>query len=82
MMKLCNHFAIVDLANGHRYWRIHMNDLVVLKNGRYIHISYSIDMKQRVETPLVSVIIPTYNRGWCLNEALNRFFLRPLGDMN
>ncbi len=27
--------------------------------------------KQDAEKPLVSVIIPTYNRGWCLNEALD-----------
>jgi glycosyltransferase involved in cell wall biosynthesis len=27
-------------------------------------------MKRSIENPLVSVIIPTYNRGWCLEEAL------------
>ena len=31
-------------------------------------------MKQPVEEPLVSVIIPTYNRGWCLEEALVSVF--------
>ena len=29
------------------------------------------EMKQRAENPLVSVVIPTYNRGWCLNEAVD-----------
>ena len=28
-------------------------------------------MKQRVQIPLVSVIIPTCNRGWCLEEAVD-----------
>jgi len=28
-------------------------------------------MKQRVEKPLVSVVIPTFNRSWCLEEAVN-----------
>ena len=28
-------------------------------------------MKQRVEIPLVSVVIPTFNRSWCLEEAVN-----------
>lgn len=28
-------------------------------------------MKQTVEKPLVSVVIPTHNRGWCLNETLD-----------
>jgi GT2 family glycosyltransferase len=36
-------------------------------------------MKQRVEIPLVSVIIPTYNRGWCLNEAVESVFSQTYG---
>ena len=31
-------------------------------------------MIHRIENPLVSVIIPTYNRGWCLNEAIDSVF--------
>ena len=31
-------------------------------------------MIHRIEDPLVSVIIPTYNRGWCLNEAVDSVF--------
>jgi glycosyltransferase involved in cell wall biosynthesis len=30
--------------------------------------------KQSVENPLVSVIIPTHNRGWCLSEAIDSVF--------
>ena len=28
-------------------------------------------MKQHLEKPLVSVVVPTYNRGWCLNESID-----------
>jgi len=28
-------------------------------------------MKQQLKNPLVSVVIPTYNRGWCLNESID-----------
>ena len=36
-------------------------------------------MKQRVEKPLVSVIIPTHNRGWCLNDAVDSVFSQTYG---
>ena len=28
-------------------------------------------MKQSVDSPLVSVVVPTFNRGWCLEEAID-----------
>lgn len=28
-------------------------------------------MKQSVDNPLVSVVVPTFNRGWCLEEAID-----------
>jgi glycosyltransferase involved in cell wall biosynthesis len=31
-------------------------------------------MKQSVEEPLVSVVIPTFNRNWCLSEAVDSVF--------
>jgi glycosyltransferase involved in cell wall biosynthesis len=31
----------------------------------------AISMKQRVQIPLVSVIIPAFNRSWCLEEAVD-----------
>ncbi len=36
-------------------------------------------MKKRVENPLVSVVIPTYNRGWCLNDAVDSVFSQTYG---
>ena len=37
-------------------------------------------MKQRVNNPLVSVIVPTYNRGWCLEEAIDSVFSQSYGE--
>jgi len=28
-------------------------------------------MRAKINTPAVSVIIPTFNRGWCLGEAVD-----------
>ena len=35
------------------------------------HLRYIDDMKSEAETPRVSVVIPTYNRGWIVNEAID-----------
>lgn len=36
-------------------------------------------MAQRTEDPLVSVIVPTFNRGWCLNEAIDSVLSQTYG---
>ncbi len=35
------------------------------------HLRYIDDMKSESETPRVSVVVPTYNRGWIVNEAID-----------
>jgi glycosyltransferase involved in cell wall biosynthesis len=35
------------------------------------HLRYIDDMKSEAETPRVSVVVPTYNRGWIVNEAID-----------
>ncbi len=45
-----------------------------------IKITVNFDMKPNLENPLVSVIIPTFNRGWILREAIDSVLAQDFRD--